>query len=145
MLAFGALPAEARYGTFVQGMRGRGAGRSTRGQRYPDAFRNARKARDRLDRHLAHDAGSVDLDGLFGDSEIGGDLLVQVAGYDELEHAALALGQRFEPLLKCRELALERARRSTARKGAVHGVEQIVLFYGFREEIDRARTHSADG
>jgi len=50
----------------------------------------------RLELQLAHDVRAVRVDGAHGDEELLADLLVRVAECQQLEHVALALGERLQ-------------------------------------------------
>src|SRR5262245_15811968 len=67
--------------------------RSTLGRCDRRAQRDLQQVRHRVGVELFHDVGAVRLDRLDADAEVVGDLLVQAAGDDALEHLRLAGGQ----------------------------------------------------
>src|SRR6185369_17022211 len=67
-------------------------------RQHPHALDQPRQLRERLDVHLAHHPGAVDLDRLQRRAELVGGLLVEPAGDDAVEDLSLARGQAGEPL-----------------------------------------------
>ena len=86
----------------------------------------------------------MDLDGFFGNAEVGGNLFVQIPGNHELEHVALAFRKRRHALLQRGHLVGDRVGLSTASQRAVHGFQQFLLLDGLGEKVDGSGAHCAD-
>src|SRR5439155_6912836 len=73
--------------------------------------------------------------------EVTGNLFVQFAGNDMLEHFPFARRERVEPSADCGKLGLLLASDSVSFNSRANRCEQIFVLHGLRKEIKRATFH----
>jgi hypothetical protein len=94
--------------------------------------------------HGLHHIGAMDLDGLDRDPQVIGDLLVEAAVDDELEHLALPARERRETVGDLVDLLVPGLQHGVACKRLAQGVDQHGLVYRLLQKIDRAVLHCPD-
>ena len=98
---------------------------------------------DRRDPHLLHHVRTVRLDRALGGAEIGGNLLVELAGDDAGEDLALARRERLVAGAQRTQPFPGRPRLRIARERGPHRSEQRIAADRLREEVDRPGFHRA--
>ena len=88
--------------------------------------------------HLLHHARAMHLDGLDADAEHVGDLLVELADDDQLEHLALALGELLEPARGVGLLQAAVAGLALEAQALLDHAQHLALAEGLLDEVHRA-------
>ena len=83
----------------------------------------------------------MEFDGLLGNLELGGRLLVQESGGDPRKHFAFALGQSLKPAAQFGQIHSVAAKRSSALDRLVDGSQQNLTIDRLLQKIDRTVLH----
>jgi len=110
----------------------------------PHPFDQAGELRQRLDVHLVHHPGAVDLDRLQRRAELVGGLLVEPSGDDAVEDLALARRQAREPLPADDQVGVLTAKDAVGLDRLGDAREELLAVDRLAEEVARAAAHRAD-
>ena len=91
-----------------------------------------------------HDAPAMDLDRMFGDTQVVGDLLVAGSRNHAAQHLFFSRCEGVDPRAQCLGFEAIDPGSSMSQQGLAHSRQQDILVHGLRQEVERTLLHRPD-